>query len=280
MSQVQAAPADQAQLPYPASGGPELAGGGAALPTLSLPVTAAPQGRPGLGADSGQHPTQLSAAATTVHPKLNAPGVAELRGDAAVPGAEQPGVHGTLTNAPISSVRAGVQGFAGRRVLMAPAKPSPELFAAGRAAPFLLPDGRRPIAAATLRDRTVALDVDGRLFLSQNAGKAWEAVGSRWKGKAILLTTNVPGALLFSAVTRVQAGATEEAGSPQGAQAGGSDAAPPPATGSIGATRGPTQLFKLATDHGETWVSEDGKTWRLQQQDGLMERREPAGQPH
>lgn len=89
-----------------------------------------------------------------------------------------------------------------------------------------LPGGRKVISYATARNRTLALDQDGALFLSLDAGNHWEAVVRQWTGHAVAV---------------------------HAAQGSGAPAS---------ATSGPA--FEVVNDSNQVWVSADGRTWTAQ----------------
>jgi hypothetical protein len=87
-----------------------------------------------------------------------------------------------------------------------------------------LPSGLTVVSTATAAHRTLAIDLAGALFLSEDSGKHWEPVARQWTGRPIEV--------------RVPRG-------PSG------NSAPAPA-------------FELMSDGGLVWVSPDGKTWTPQ----------------
>ena len=48
----------------------------------------------------------------------------------------------------------------------------------------ILPSGLAAISTATVRQRMLAIDVAGALFLSEDGGKHWESVARQWTGRA------------------------------------------------------------------------------------------------
>jgi hypothetical protein len=60
-----------------------------------------------------------------------------------------------------------------------------------------LPSGLAAVSTATARQRTLAIDLAGALFLSEDAGKHWEPVARQWTGHAITVRvqTGVSGAV-------------------------------------------------------------------------------------
>jgi hypothetical protein len=103
------------------------------------------------------------------------------------------------------------------------ASPAPSgLAAPGFAASVQLPGGLGAVSFATARQRALALDKSGALFLSQDAGNNWEPIARQWTGRAVL-------------VRAVQ----DFSGS-----------APPSAS-----------VFELVNENGLIWVSPDGRSW-------------------
>ncbi|MFY9854639.1 MAG: hypothetical protein WAK26_12260 [Terracidiphilus sp.] len=50
-----------------------------------------------------------------------------------------------------------------------------------------LPGGLAAISTATVRERTLAIDSAGALFLSEDGGKQWEPVAQQWTGRVVAL---------------------------------------------------------------------------------------------
>ncbi|MGA8088865.1 MAG: zf-HC2 domain-containing protein [Terracidiphilus sp.] len=101
-----------------------------------------------------------------------------------------------------------------------------------------LPNGLDVLSVASVADRTLALDKNGALFLSEDGGKHWKPVRTQWTGRAVLVRS-------LNAV---------EKGNAVGAQ---------------GALKmSPTPKFELVTDDLQTWLSADGNTWTLQAMPG------------
>lgn len=94
----------------------------------------------------------------------------------------------------------------------------------------VLPSGRFAVSNASNGIRTLALDEQGNLFLTDNGGRTWQTLARSWSGsKAIVVTFT---------------GAPKEAIA--GAQHGS------------GRARG---RFELRTDTGDLWFSFDGTHW-------------------
>ena len=62
---------------------------------------------------------------------------------------------------------------------------SPGIFVACKAIRTALPSGLAAISTATARQRTLAIDQAGTLFLSEDAGSHWEPVARQWTGRAV-----------------------------------------------------------------------------------------------
>lgn len=97
-----------------------------------------------------------------------------------------------------------------------------------KAAKAMLPSGLEAVSVATALQRTVAIDTAGGLFLSEDAGKHWQAVKTQWTGRAVLVRT--PKAAADPGMLMKQQ----------------------------------TPLFELRNDKLQTWLSLDGKTWTEQ----------------
>ena len=90
----------------------------------------------------------------------------------------------------------------------------------------VLPSGRAALSSADSGGRTIALDANGALFLSEDSSRKWEPVKAQWTGKAVLvraLQVHASPSTVF---------AIEQ-----------------------------TPRFELVTDTLQTWVSADGKMW-------------------
>ena len=98
-------------------------------------------------------------------------------------------------------------------------------FAVYKARPAELPSGLPTVSAVTARDRRLAVDRAGGVFLSEDLGNHWGSVAKQWDGRAV--TVRLQGA---------------------GAQDGSTPAA----------------VFELVNDQGQLWASSDGKTWKAQ----------------
>jgi hypothetical protein len=266
VTQNQAVEMVRPQQASAAQGGPRPMQGGITLPSLSAAPSAPIPPKQGLSGAAWKPQKPLSPAAATVHSNLDrwtpdgAPSAREGTG---------PDFHG-VTPAQTAST-AGLEGFSRQRRLMAPPNPQMQIYAMSKLMSVLLPDGQMSVATATLRDRKLALDPQGLVYLSADAGKNWEAVTPTWEGKVLTLGTNQSHPLLFTAVGEAPAGTNEPPvlqPSPSGNDAtedsATQHAATPAAAHAAAAQQAKTPLFKLATDRGETWVSADGKSWRRQ----------------
>ena len=155
---------------------------------------------------------------------------------------------------------------AGQTTIAAALPPQPELapqplngFAAMHLAKRAkLPSGLGAVSSAALLNRLLAVDSAGAVFLSQDAGKHWEAVGVQWRGKAIQVQAPPQGLNRSGAA---DAASSEQSPAPP---------LPPPAGATQDADKAnavppiPAMLFRLVTDRRQTWVSTDGEVWREQ----------------
>jgi hypothetical protein len=62
---------------------------------------------------------------------------------------------------------------------------APGIFVARKAIVTALPSGLAAVSTATARQRTLAIDQAGALFLSEDAGSHWEPVARQWAGRAV-----------------------------------------------------------------------------------------------
>jgi hypothetical protein len=91
-----------------------------------------------------------------------------------------------------------------------------------------LPSGLGTLSVATSAQRMIALDTAGALFLSEDDGKHWQPVKTQWTGRALLLRVRQVGAV----------------------------------SGALPVQQLPH--FELVNDKLQTWVSNDGNTWKEQ----------------
>jgi hypothetical protein len=89
-----------------------------------------------------------------------------------------------------------------------------------------LPSGLVAVSRASSQQNVLAVDKDGGVFLSTDAGGHWESIGRQWNGKAVAVRT----------APQIQEAATGGAKSSQ-----------------VG--------FELVNDQGQVWVSADGRNW-------------------
>jgi hypothetical protein len=89
------------------------------------------------------------------------------------------------------------------------------------------------LSEAASAKRMIAIDTAGSVFLSEDAGKHWEAVNTPWRGRAVLVKKGAP--------------AVEAVG---------------------GLLKQSIERFELTTDKQETWISSDGKNWTLKAEAG------------
>jgi len=98
---------------------------------------------------------------------------------------------------------------------MAQAPPPREIFN------IKLPSGLTAVSTATAQRHTLAIDVTGALYLSEDAGKNWKPVARQWTGRAVEI--------------RVRR--------------------------SLNVSPSPAGLLELINDGGSVWVSTDGNLW-------------------
>jgi hypothetical protein len=153
---------------------------------------------------------------------------------------------------------------------------------------YRLPSGLDSVATAALLNRLVAVDAQGVVFRSEDAGKNWLPVPRQWSGKAVDVEAgrSVPVGFLLppaedlsvssqavpEAKLDLNPGAGLEAGSaaisaPQppapNPESSAAPAAPfSPANG--GPLPPPPLFFKLTTNRHQVWISADGKSWHKQ----------------
>lgn len=89
-----------------------------------------------------------------------------------------------------------------------------------------LPSGLVAVSRAASQQNVLAVDKDGGVFLSTDAGGHWESIGRQWNGKAVAVRT----------APQIQGAATGGAKSSQ-----------------VG--------FELVNDEGQVWASADGRNW-------------------
>jgi len=95
-----------------------------------------------------------------------------------------------------------------------------------------LPSNLGVVSEAALGKKMIALDTAGSVFASDDAGKHWAPVKMEWTGRAVTVKAAPASGLL---------------------------------TGSV--LSQPAAHFELVTDKLETWISTDGKSWRLKARD-------------
>jgi putative zinc finger protein len=97
-----------------------------------------------------------------------------------------------------------------------------------KATKIALPSGLPALSVASGAGRTIAVDTSGTLFLSENQGRHWTAVGTQWTGRAV-------------SVRNLQVG-----------------------TKNAALQALPVVQFELVNDNLQSWTSADGKTWMLE----------------
>ncbi len=98
-----------------------------------------------------------------------------------------------------------------------------------------LPSGLAAVSTVTARNRTLAIDQAGTLFLSKDSGSHWESVARQWTGRAVDVSLRQ--------------------------FLNGSSAAAAPSGSAAAASAAPAEVFELRNDKNQTWVSADGMTW-------------------
>lgn len=117
---------------------------------------------------------------------------------------------------------------------------------------MVLPSGLRPISTVSRRDYTLAIDMSGELFLSQDSGGHWEPVARQWSGRAVAV--RIQGGLKLSGAA---AAGTFGAGSAEdrAANRGRSN------DSNLDGAAFPGTIFEIVNDRDEVWISVDGKSW-------------------
>jgi hypothetical protein len=128
--------------------------------------------------------------------------------------------------------------------------------AAGRfaptAIPLNLPGGLRTLSSASSPHRTVAIDMAGGVFLSEDAGITWKAVAPQWSGRVVLVRFRENQKPIDARQT-AQPGPS--VGGPVSAVSGLSGRA-------VAGSLTPPGQFEIVNDTGQMWLSADGKTWK------------------
>lgn len=119
---------------------------------------------------------------------------------------------------------------------------------ADKALETLLPSGAHPVITVAARQRVVALDPSGAIYLSDDVGNLWQPVAQQWTGRAATLRI-VP-----------RGSAKKEPGAAGSAISGLNTNAPGPNLAA------PKSLFELVNDQGVIWTSEDGNIWKPREQ--------------
>jgi hypothetical protein len=121
-----------------------------------------------------------------------------------------------------------------QRVEVAASAPVLETDSAAVVSTLKLPSHLPVAASVSLGKRILSLDGAGNLFLSRNAGKSWKKVLPEWTGKAV----------------NIDLTAAEASEAKNKSQASGRTSA--------------LSIFRLTTDSGAQWTSNDGTHWRPQ----------------
>jgi hypothetical protein len=110
-----------------------------------------------------------------------------------------------------------------------------------------LPSGLTTVSTATAQHRTLSIDLNGTLFLSEDSGQHWEPVVRQWTGRAVEVR-----------VRQVWQGSDAASASAQAALHGTNQ----PVAGKPASTSPPAAVFEIVNDRGLIWASVDGKTWK------------------
>ncbi len=92
-----------------------------------------------------------------------------------------------------------------------------------------LPSGLTVASMATAQHKVLAVDKAGAVFLSADGGAHWDAIDRQWTGKAVEVRTQMEVKTTASA---------------------------PVGKGLL------QSVFELVNDHGQVWVSTDGRSWK------------------
>ena len=110
-----------------------------------------------------------------------------------------------------------------------------------------LPSGLAALSTATAQHRTLAIDLTGTLFLSDDAGKHWEPVVRQWTGRAVDVRVKPLWSVPVAASTSGEAAVhgTNQL-----------------VVGKLAPSSPPDAAFEIVNDQGLIWASADGKTWK------------------
>ena len=128
-------------------------------------------------------------------------------------------------------------------------QPMAEIAVARNAKKAVLPSGLTAVSTVTAQHRTLAIDMVGTLFLSEDSGTHWEHVAQQWDGRAVEVRVQ-------QALKDKAAGVSGFAGAEAEHEANelsAGTAVPPPL---------PAPVFEIVTDRNLVWMSTDGKTWK------------------
>jgi hypothetical protein len=123
--------------------------------------------------------------------------------------------------------------------------PMVQIEAARKAKIVMLPSGLGIVSAATARNRMLAVDQAGALFLSEDSGKHWDSVARQWVGRVVAV--RLQQALNGNATEAGSEGAQQESGVV-------ADVAITPIP--------PAAVFEIVNEKDLIWTSTDGKNWK------------------
>ena len=162
----------------------------------------------------------------------------------------------TASNPPLELQTESLAGFGAMKSATAAAR------SVRVAANINLPSGLPATSTVAIGRRMLAIDNEGTLFLSQDAGNTWNHVTQQWNGRAVVVRRHAaPGATAGALPNsqQLEAAPSDAGGSPP--------SAPVPASASEStpvATPAPLIFFEILNDKNQAWLSTDGKLWIAQ----------------
>jgi hypothetical protein len=207
---------------------PEAQGAGMQNAALFPPPAApavAPKPEPSVGVNSLNKASAGMASTTVQSADGQVQSIQSLSAGAFIP---QPAIDA----APMGRPKASGQQFSEARAVRR-AKVSP------------LPSGLRAVSTVAAQHRTLAIDSDGTLFLSNDSGSHWQPVTRQWSGHAV--------------VVRIQGAIGPNAGLPVEAEAA---VLQDDLSSNLAAAATPAPVFEIVNDKDHVWISTDGTTWK------------------
>ncbi len=125
-----------------------------------------------------------------------------------------------------------------------------------------LPSGLPAASTAVAGRRMLAIDKEGTLYLSEDAGNTWDHVTRQWTGHAISVRRHAPPGAIAGAMPNAQQleaapGDAEGSPVPSPAPAPASESTPAPSSA-------PAVFFEILNDKNQVWLSTDGRLWTAQ----------------